>query len=67
MPREKEAEVTITITPSGKVTVEVSGASGPACQQMTRPFTDLLADTEVRLKNEYHQQKPGAAPRQQLG
>lgn len=51
----KKLELEITIDPTGAVSVDVGGAVGKQCVDLTKPFEELLGTVEERtLKPEYH-------------
>jgi hypothetical protein len=51
------AELVVTISPDGEVTVEARGVEGPACAELLRPFDEALgAVRDRRRKPEYYRQ-----------
>lgn len=50
-------QVTFTIDPQGEVQVSVQGASGKHCEDLTKPFENVLGRVESRTyKDEYFAQ-----------
>jgi hypothetical protein len=54
------AEVIVTITPAGKVTIEAEGWTGPTCGTITAPFCRALGvEVQETVKPEFWQQTAG--------
>lgn len=62
----KEVEVVFEIGPDGEVKINVTGACGASCKELTKPYEELLGSVEVKeLKDEYH--STAADTRQRAG
>lgn len=49
----KPVEIEIVVGGAGDVTVDVHGAQGPSCKELTKGYTDLLSSVTIKLKEEY--------------
>jgi hypothetical protein len=51
----QKKSIQITINPDGTITMDVSGAQGSECKDLTEPFETALGTvSKCELKNEYY-------------
>lgn len=56
-----QAELQITISPEGKVQIEVKGVQGPGCTDLTKSIEAALGDVDKRtFKAEYYVNNTGS-------
>jgi hypothetical protein len=67
MPLEASGPIiVITVQPDGKMTVEVQGAVGPSCKNLSKPYEDMFLITGDSNKPEFHRAETRASQQQKL-
>ncbi len=58
--------IVITVSPDGVMSIEVQGAVGPSCKNLSKPYEDMFLITSDSNKPEFHRAEVRTSQQQKL-